>query len=250
MEVIQVEEKYYIVATSSRLDDRTRVLKHGETFGVFDRFGDIAPVGQGELGLYYEGTRFLSRFGLSLGTERLLLLSSTVSNDNALLWVDLTNPDITSDGEVVIPRGTLHVSRERHLWEGGCYEHLRIANYGPVPIKAILHYIYESDFADIFEVRGTQRTRRGNRLTPHIGESGVTLSYEGLDGVIRRTRIFCEPAPTTIGDSELVLHIELKAGEETSYWFTFICETGTERPPLLSYEVSKAKSRATLDQRR
>jgi len=247
MEVIQVEEKYYIVATSSRLDDRTRVLKHGETFGVFDRFGDIAPVGQGELGLYYEGTRFLSRFGLSLGTERLLLLSSTVSNDNALLWVDLTNPDITSDGDVVIPRGTIHVSRERHLWDGGCYELLRIANYGPVPIKAILHYTYESDFADIFEVRGTQRVRRGNQLTPHVGESGVTLSYEGLDGVIRRTRLFCEPAPSTIGENELVLSVELKPGQETSYWLTCLCETGTERPPLLSYEVSKEKSRASLD---
>ena len=41
MEVIQVEEKYYIVATSSRLDDRTRVLKHGETFAVCDRFGGL-----------------------------------------------------------------------------------------------------------------------------------------------------------------------------------------------------------------
>ncbi|HET9234015.1 MAG TPA: amylo-alpha-1,6-glucosidase [Candidatus Eisenbacteria bacterium] len=250
MEVIQVEEKYYIVATSSRLDDRTRVLKQGETFGVFDRFGDIAPVGLGELGLYYEGTRFLSRFGLTLGTERLLLLSSTVSNDNAHLWVDLTNADITQDGEVVIPRGTLHVSRERHLWESGCYEQLRVANYGPHPVTAALHYGYAADFADIFEVRGTQREARGKLLTPHVGESAITLSYEGRDGMIRRTRLFCDPQPTRISDSELMLSLALGPGEERSYWLACICETGNERPPFLSHEVSKARARASLEEAR
>ena len=59
-EIIQVKEQFYILATSSRTDDRTRVLKHGESFGVFDRGGSIRPVGLGEMGLFHEGTRFLS----------------------------------------------------------------------------------------------------------------------------------------------------------------------------------------------
>lgn len=46
-EIISVNDQFYILASSSMADDRTRVLKHGETFGVFDRYGDIQPVGRG-----------------------------------------------------------------------------------------------------------------------------------------------------------------------------------------------------------
>ena len=59
-EVVSLHEQFYIQATSSRADDRTRVLKSGETFAVFDRFGDLQPVGLGEQGIYHDGTRFLS----------------------------------------------------------------------------------------------------------------------------------------------------------------------------------------------
>src|SRR5437867_869149 len=85
---IQVNHQYYILASSPLLDVRTRVLKHGDTFSVFDRYGDIQPVGLGEQGIYHEGTRFLSRLMLTLGEDRPLLLSSTIQNDNALLTVD------------------------------------------------------------------------------------------------------------------------------------------------------------------
>ena len=88
-EVVELHDNYYILATSSRSDDRTRVLKHGDTFAVFDRFGDLQPVGMGEQGLYHDGTRFLSRLELRVGNRRPLLLSSTVTDDNDLLTVDL-----------------------------------------------------------------------------------------------------------------------------------------------------------------
>src|SRR4030095_6361275 len=106
-EGLQISDSFYILSTSARLDDRTRVLKHGDTFAVFDRFGDLAPVGLGELGLYHEGTRFLSRLGLSLGADRPLLLSSTVTDDNARVVVDLTNPDVHVEGQLIVPRGSL-----------------------------------------------------------------------------------------------------------------------------------------------
>src|SRR5947209_10146293 len=88
-EVVELHDTFYIQATSSRADDRTRVLKHGDTFAVFDRFGDVQPVGLGEQGLYMDGTRFLSRLELRLSGRRPLLLSSTVKKENDLLTVDL-----------------------------------------------------------------------------------------------------------------------------------------------------------------
>ena len=93
-EVVSLHEQFYIQATSSRADDRTRVLKHDETFAVFDRFGDVQPVGLGEQGIYHDGTRFLSRLELRIGGRRPLLLSSTVKKENDLLTVDLATPDL------------------------------------------------------------------------------------------------------------------------------------------------------------
>jgi hypothetical protein len=92
-EVIRVRDEFYIRSSSPRVDVRTRVLKQGETFAVFDRFGDIETFGTGELGLYYQDTRFLSRLTFRLGKDRPLLLSSTVREDNAVMAVDATNPD-------------------------------------------------------------------------------------------------------------------------------------------------------------
>src|SRR5439155_21667003 len=127
-EVIRVRNEFYIRSSSPRVDVRTRVLKQGETFAVFDRFGDIDTFGSGELGLYYQDTRFLSRLTLKLGKDRPLLLSSTVREDNAVLAVDATNPDVWRDGEIVIPRGTVHVFRSKILREKRCHERLGIHN--------------------------------------------------------------------------------------------------------------------------
>ena len=43
-EIIQVQDQYYIMASSARLNDRVRVLKHGDTFAVFDAKGDIKVI--------------------------------------------------------------------------------------------------------------------------------------------------------------------------------------------------------------
>src|SRR5215469_9772058 len=112
-DVIQVRDRYYILATSTLADSRTQVLKQGDTFAVFDRHGDIGPLGAGAQGLYHEETRFLSSLVLKLNGNRLILLSSSVQDDNVQLVVDLTNTDIHVQGQVVLPRGALHIARSK-----------------------------------------------------------------------------------------------------------------------------------------
>lgn len=160
-DIISVNDQFYIRASSSMADNRTRVLKHGETFGVFDRYGDIQPVGSGTQGLFHEGTRFLSREEVFLNNGRPMLLSSTVKEDNALLAVDLTNPDLYEEGRIAIPRGSVHVFRSRLLWNGVGYERFRLSNYSLAPVKMNLSIRFEADFADIFEVRGKKREKKG-----------------------------------------------------------------------------------------
>src|SRR2546425_4953714 len=107
-EVIRVRNEFYIRSSSARVDVRTRVLKQGDTFAVFDRFGDIETFGTGELGLYYQDTRFLSRLTLKLGKDRPLLLSSTVREDNAVMAGDATKPHTRGGSARVIPPRTTH----------------------------------------------------------------------------------------------------------------------------------------------
>ncbi len=154
---------FRILAASSLADERTRVLKHGDTFGVFDHYGDIKPGGLGEEGLYHDGTRFLSGLLLDLEGGRPFFLSSTVRDENDQLRVSLTNPDFLDERLVRLPLGTLEVSLTRFLWNGVCYQQLQIRNYGLQTVETSMGLHFTADFADIFEVRGMRR-KRGVRI--------------------------------------------------------------------------------------
>src|SRR5262245_53206537 len=120
-EVIEVNNQFYILAESSLADDRVFVLKNGDTFAVFDHYGDIRPYGLGEQGIFHEGTRFLSLSDLRIEKKRPLFLSSNTNRSNEILGIDLSNPDL-SRGDILIPRGTIHIARSKFLWEGTCHE--------------------------------------------------------------------------------------------------------------------------------
>lgn len=223
-ELIQIHDEFYVLATSSRIDDRTRVLKHGDMFAVFDRFGDIETFGTGELGIYLQDTRFLSCLRLKLENERPLLLSSTIKSDNALLSVDAMNPDIGGIDGITIPRGTVHIFRSRFLWNGTCHERIRLHNYGPVAVSLHLSLSFGADFADIFEVRGSKRERRGRVLPVEVGTDTLLYTYEGLDGRQRRTRISFDAPPTRLTEVEAGYDIHLPARGETEYYYAVTCE--------------------------
>lgn len=223
-EVIRVRNEFYIRSSSPRVDVRTRVLKQGDTFAVFDRFGDIETFGTGELGLYYQDTRFLSRLTLKLGKDRPLLLSSTVREDNAVMAVDGTNPDAWRDSEIVIPRGTVHVFRSKILWAKTCHERLRIHNYGRVAVDISFTIEFDADFADIFELRGMNRERRGRRLETQVTKDGLLLGYAGLDNRVRRTRIVFDPLPSRLNQSVATFLIRLEPGKDATYRCAIACE--------------------------
>jgi glycogen debranching enzyme len=229
-------DQCHIVVCSSLTDDHIEVLKQGDTFGLFDRYGDIHSLRTGSQGLYHEGTRFLSRFELTLNGERPVLLRSTIKEDNVLLNIDLTNPDLIDEGQVEISRGALHLSRARFLWQGLCFERLRVHNYSLLPIPIRLSFSVDADFADLFEVRGKVRSRRGQRLEAVTSKDGISLGYEGLDCVDRRVIIRCIPAPTAVDAGGVRFDTLLPAGEVAQWDLTISCEIGRRIRSDLSYE--------------
>jgi glycogen debranching enzyme len=248
-EIVQVREQYYILATTSRTDDRARVLKHGESFAVFDRGGSIRPVGLGEMGLFHEGTRFLSGFELFLENQRPLLLSSTVRGDNALI-VDLTNPDLMEGPEECLPRDTIHIFGTSFLWEGAWYARFRIHNYGLRALDLHVALRFAADYADIFEIRGTRRERRGRRLDPIVGRGTAVLGYEGLDGRTRRTRLAFSPSPAELSDSLASFRLHLPPRGEQTLDVTVAFESGREAPRILGFNKALERSAADQESRR
>ena len=237
-DVIKVEDQYYIRATSPVLDDRTRVLKSGDIVGIFDRWGDIERVGPGSHGLYFNDTRFLSRFVLRLENGPLQLLSSTIREHERLLDVNLANADVVVDGRVVVRRETVHIVRSKFVYENTSYERLTFANYGPDPVDLSFSLFVSADFADIFEIRGVERRRRGERLADLLEPDGLVFSYAGLDGVLRRTRISCCPPPRTVSPSVLGFRLALASRGRQDFYFTVDCETPTAPPAVLTYQAA------------
>jgi glycogen debranching enzyme len=223
---IWVDDQYYILATTARSAGASAVLKYGDTFAVFDSSGDIAPSGFGEYGLYHDGTRFLSLLTIRLDTDRLMLLSSRTSPGNEAFGADLSNPDIVEEGAITLHRDLIHFFRCRFLSQGHAYERLRLVNYSGRRVTLPVVYTYAADFADIFEVRGTRRIRRGIVLPSHVSFDGVELAYKGLDDVVRRTRLTWNPAPTSATGSSARFDLALDPHETVTLSLTVECANG------------------------
>jgi glycogen debranching enzyme len=237
----------HVLPTASMSDDRTRVLKHGDTFAVFDHYGDIKPGGLGEEGLYHEGTRYLSCLVLDVEGARPVFLSSTIRDENDQLAVSLTNPDLLRDGAVRVPLGTLHLALKKFLWRGVCYQQMRVKNYGLVSVETSLRLHFAADFADIYEVRGMARQARGEDLPPEVSGGRVVLGYRGLDGVVRRTLLELSPAPALLFASGATLDLALGPQQEAALTLTVGCERRPAAARLLFFDQARTEAEADLE---
>ncbi|MEC4673932.1 MAG: glycogen debranching N-terminal domain-containing protein, partial [Nitrospirota bacterium] len=244
--IIRVDGDHYILATSALADTRTSVLKEGDTFAIFNRYGDIQHVGLGEQGLYHEGTRFLSRLEFNFGTSNPFLLSSTVRKDNALFAVDLTNPDFQIDTSTLVPRGTLHMSRAKLLWQNCCLERIRFTNYSFEPLRINFSIQFEADFADIFEVRGEQRPQRGKTTASLLEDQSVSFQNLGLDQVTRTTNITCSPKPTKTTTHLMYVELVLEPKEEQTFEVNVSCSIENTRVCPLPFSTAIAQSTQAL----
>ena len=102
------------------------------------------------------------------------------------------------DDGAVLSANLVHVLRSIVLAEPTCHVRLRIDNFAPCEVELRLTVRFGADFADVFEVRGTPRARRGMLLPAQTARDEVVLAYHGLDGVERRTRIRASLPPSEV----------------------------------------------------
>ena len=224
-----LDEHFPIIAGPERPAAPLRVLKHGDCFGVFDHHGNIVPGDASEEGVYHDGTRFLSWFELLLFGHRPLLLSSTVGIDDAVFDADLTNPDVMRDGHIALARGEVNVHRSRILWDPCCIERIRVTNFRLNRIEVPLAIRFDADFADVFEVRGTRRARKGERL-PDVNGDEYVMRYRGIDERERRSRVRWSRPPDKVDNGRAVFLLRLEPKETATIVLSVGYETDAEPP--------------------
>ena len=217
------EQPYAVAAAESLQEMRTLTLKNGDTFAVFNRGGDIAGRAGSPEGVFHRDTRHLSQFVLTIDGAKPMLLSATMRDDNALLTCDLANPDMPIPGEANVEHDRIHIRRSRFLWNGCCLERIAARNFDRRPRRISFEIAFAADFADVFEVRGTPRARRGTLGAPKVGEDNVCLTYLGLDEMRRETTISFDPAPTEISSRRAKFVIDLAPGEWRSIFVEVAC---------------------------
>jgi len=225
-------EAQFSVLTTAPASRPRRALKHGDTFAVTDSFGDIGATAGGSDGLFHADTRFLSHLELRLNGQQPLLLGSNVRDDNTLLAVDLTNPDFYDGEHIVLQKDIIHIARMIFLWRGTAYQRIGVRNHGDRALTVELALRFDSDFADLFEVRGLRRARRGVAMPSVIAPDQVLLSYQGLDGVSRRTTLTFDPAPSELTATSASFRLTLAPGQSKPIFLTVGCDAPNVHRPI------------------
>jgi glycogen debranching enzyme len=185
-----------LVCESQTPAENALVLKHGRFFLLSTSHGDIAPPGHCSLGLFEEDTRILSHYELRVAGGSPSLLSMQAPH-GYIGCIDLTITDSTFGGNSWDPKNCVHISREL-LVADRLIERLTLTNYLPNPIEYWVELLLAADFADIFEIRGWKREKRGQYFAPQPNRNSLALSYQGLDGKVNRTCVLFHQTPTEL----------------------------------------------------
>ncbi|HEY2746966.1 MAG TPA: glycogen debranching N-terminal domain-containing protein, partial [Polyangia bacterium] len=190
------EEEPDALVLPASADTQPLVLARGNTFCVLGERGDIAPAGARGLGLFHEDTRHLSYLELRVSGGTPVVLSSETAGA-ASAQIDLTLTDQEFGGFLDDPQNFLHI-RRKQLLDRGLVEQIVITNHLRRTVELWLELGMGADFADLFELRGMRRARRGRLLPPVAGGDRLAFGYDGLDGAHYRTEVRMMPEPTRV----------------------------------------------------
>lgn len=159
--------------------DEVRILD-GSTFFTSDLRGDA--LGIRTHGLFHRDTRFLSVFRIEIdGVAPQVLSTHEVDYYSAAFFLA---PEFTA----MRTGAELSVVRNRFLG-GGLHEDILITNYSREPVDARVTVVFDSDFADLFEIKEGIHEKKGE-FGFRRGKRSLVFSYR-RDGYLVKTVIMC-----------------------------------------------------------
>lgn len=189
------------------------VLKNGSHFLVLDQSAGIPACNTLGYGYYRYDTRHIGEWEMTLNGVPMSLLSTNVSEGYSATFL---HTNVQVDG---LPQQNIIVQRDVVLHDL-LWEKVTVENFLNACLECELKLHFQSDFADMFEVRGLNRARRGERMIPVPARdlSSLFLAYRGLDNILVETLIeFRGLKPVRIQDGDVYFKIELNGRSRQAF---------------------------------
>lgn len=254
----------------------TLTLKDDDLFLLADTLGNVGGCmgddRRASMGLFCKDTRYLSRLELQIEGQSPILLSST-ADKGFILSVLCANPRIGDR----IKAESIGIKRELVL-NGGLFEEIEISNYSTTAVSFEMSLTFDADFVDLFEIRGSNRDRRGQLLrvleeveekpsegsdnpdasgssdmaaANSVKEPKLTLAYQGLDGVLLESRIqFVHHPPDEMRGFTAIWRVQMESHETLMLGYRLqMCANGRSAsavsPPMT---LSQAKAAEMMEE--
>ncbi|CDX57287.1 putative Amylo-alpha-1,6-glucosidase [Mesorhizobium plurifarium] len=204
------------------------------------------PVSDGHgFGLYFHDCRFIGGYRMTLAGLAPVVLASTAQKGYAALF-ELTNPDLRSNKDRLIPKDELGIRWERVLDAGQtCVrEVLTIQNLGHEAHDFPLTLQFGAGFEDIFNVRGLVEQNLGRAERPVWRDGRLHFAYHGADRLRRTATIAFSPRPDATHKTAAEFRIDVPAGATRTIAVTIALE---EQPEDAEAGQLTQRPAATLD---
>ncbi|WP_123043762.1 amylo-alpha-1,6-glucosidase [Cohnella candidum] len=220
---------------------RSRVIKENDLFLMTDEGGDIAAETGSVFGLFTRDTRFLSRLEIRINGLKPVLLSSS-ADESWRASIRLTNPHMEkSDGTLILWRESVEIERKRFIYDGVLYESITLTNYHPKAVSFEFSTLWDTDFADMFVVRGYEAPPGGQKtvLAPQPGK--LVFRYIGSDRVVRETRIEWEGDQVADAEGSIRFLLSLQPREKQVLSFRIVPVVDGLEPAIHAEEEALSK---------
>ncbi|MBZ0188113.1 MAG: hypothetical protein K8F91_17830, partial [Candidatus Obscuribacterales bacterium] len=220
------------------------VLKSGSHFLVLDQAASVPACNTLGYGYYRYDTRHIGEWEMTLNGVPMSLLSTNISEGYSATFL---HTNVQVDG---IPQQNIIVQRDIVLHDL-LWEKITVENFLNACIECELTFHFQTDFADMFEVRGMNREKRGERMIPVISkdQTSLFLAYRGIDNVLLETLIeFRGLKPHKIQDGNVTFKIELNNRSRQEFEICVsTAQNGKELTPNSS-RIGFDKARELADQ--
>jgi glycogen debranching enzyme len=209
------------------------VTKAGDVFFLSRQNGEVPAGNQDGFGLYYHDCRYLDGYRIRFaGTPPNVLASD--SNRGSIAEFELTNEQLQVPGGKTVPVQTFGVHLQRVIDANRLTVHdvITIDNYDVHAHLLPLLFEFESHFEDIFEIRGLHPKKVGRENKPEWHDGVLVLGYSGADGVLRRTEVQFEPAPTKHSGNSVEYQLKVRAGEREQLKISFRLVETYDKPAV------------------
>lgn len=216
---------------------RAVVTKAGDVFFLSEQNAELPADNRDGFGLYYHDCRYLDGYRIRFaGTPPNVLVSA--ANRGSIAEFELTNQELVSEkSSVPVQTFGVHLQRLIDGYQLTVHDIITIDNYGVQAHELPLSFDFESRFEDIFEIRGLHPKKIGRENQPEWHDGVLVLSYSGADGVLRRTEVHFDPAPTKCSANSADYQLRLNAGQREQLKISFQL-VGTKQRPAAGKRIT------------